>query len=218
MSAAILLPYWQNGNPARDRAAALVHAHLERFPGARLEARRTGLQAKTAALNALARFASDAGVLVCNDADTLVPHAQIAEGIRLAAEAPGLVYCYRSYWRLTRAASEALDDPAEIFEPTTEPDLEWHALDPVSTGCVAIRRASFTELGGFDERFGGARFEDMAFAARCVERWPTRRVEGDAFHLWHGARRDDDSPLDTDPDQVAANWRLYRDEYAPRGA
>jgi hypothetical protein len=40
-------------------------------------------------------------------------------------------------------------------------------------------------MGGFDERFVGWGFEDMAFQATIVGLYGHERIEGDVYHLWH---------------------------------
>jgi len=140
------------------------------------------------------RLLWDADPVVFVDADTIVPPDQIASAIRLAREAPGLVYGYTLYLR---------QRPGRL-------GYEDEFMAPPSMGCVAISRESFELVGGFDERFVGWGYEDVEFAQRCAERWPLRRVDGVATHLWHGSRRDDDSPLDADADDVAANLELFQ--------
>jgi GT2 family glycosyltransferase len=137
-------------------------------------------------------------VLVFNDADTIVPHEQIREAARLAAEQPGLVYGYSLYLSL-----------AEGAEPVSG-KVEREIVNSPSMGCAAISRECFERLGGFDESYQGWGYEDVDFAVRAAELWPLRRVEGPAYHLWHGGRRLDDAPDDSDPFEVAANYQLWK--------
>ncbi len=78
-----------------------------------------------------------------------------------------------------------------------------------SQGCSAVRRDLFLELGGLDERFSGWGYEDLEFNGRADEAGVTRRLPGELRHLWHGARREDDSPFDADPADVARNAALF---------
>jgi N-terminal domain of galactosyltransferase len=141
----------------------------------------------------------EAPVVVFNDADTVCPPGQIREAVRLAGERPGLVFAYDLYVRL-----------AEGVQPPEGDDFP-HSIDRIiensgSMGCVAISRACFEEVGGFDESYSGWGYEDLDFAQRCQALWPNRRVSGPVYHLWHGDRRADDSPLDSDETQVRANF------------
>lgn len=122
------------------------------------------------------------------DADTLTPHEQMHAALELAAAAPGLVYGYTLYVRMTAGGREG--------------ETIYNAP---SMGCAAISRACFDEVGGFDESFTGWGYEDLEFALRCNRLWRNRRVEGVCRHLWHGERNGDDSPADSDPDEVKAN-------------
>jgi predicted glycosyltransferase involved in capsule biosynthesis len=60
--------------------------------------------------------------------------------------------------------------------------------------CVVIRRDSFLRIKGYDPRFRGWGFEDVAFndIAQTVL-GPTTRVEGDLFHLWHPVDKTNDT-------------------------
>jgi hypothetical protein len=73
------------------------------------------------------------------------------------------------------------------------PDLDGMDMDvlvertnPISWSCcVAIPRRVWDDLGGFDERFIGWGFEDMAFQSAVCGLYGWERIEGDVYHLWH---------------------------------
>lgn len=138
-------------------------------------------------INNVAR-AVNSDVFVWNDADSLCPHEQILEAIRLAREAPGLVFAFDWYVRLTEDGSRG---------------QAWMAPD--SHACVAMRRDCFLEIGGMNENLVGWGPDDVDFNRRAAERWPHRRVHGEVVHLWHGDRRNDDSPTDTPVEVIEAN-------------
>lgn len=145
--------------------------------------------------------------IVFNDADSICPLKQIDEALRLAEEAPGLVFAYDLYCRLSPKATGKylVDPPEDLFELP----VEWTMPNSGSMACVAISRACFEEVGGFDETYVGWGYEDLDFAQRCNKLWPNRRVTGPVYHLWHGERNADDSPADSDPAQVAANLERW---------
>lgn len=140
---------------------------------------------------------TDSDLIVFNDADSICPPAQIEDAIQLAIESPGLVFAYDLYVRKTKEGRDG-----RIIHSSG------------SMACVAISRACFEEVGGFDESYVGWGYEDLDFAQRCNALWPNRRVPGPVYHLWHGDRRDDDSPLDSDPVQVKANEARWRSSTA----
>ncbi len=156
-----------------------------------------------AARNLSARM-TGSEVLVFNDADSIVSGNQIREASRLASIAPGLVFAYDLYVRASRRAS---------VQYAADPDFPLGAERVIhssgSMGCVAIQRECFDALGGFDEAYVGWGYEDLDFARRAGARWPLRRVTGPLFHLWHGERREDDSPVDSDAAQAVANAELF---------
>ena len=189
----IVVPF-RGGNPLREKALDEVLVHLQALEAVlwvsdapELEPFSPGAARNRGAANVRAE------VIVFNDADTLAERRATLAAVRLAALEPGLVYAYTIYYRRDRFGN-------------TEREL-WN---PPSLGCAAISRESFLELGGFDERYRGWGYEDCAFATAAGERYGApRRVEAAAFHLWHGGRRRDDSPEDSDAELVAANLQRW---------
>lgn len=208
----VIIPYKSGSSEARIFACLAVERHLIV----------AGFSVRVASLPSAASWSPGAArsegarvfniddPLVFNDADTICPPAQMFRAIELAEEAPGLVFAYDLYCRLTREMTERVRDAPVTADGF---DGEWgrmrHEGPPIlnsgSMGCVAISRACFEEVGGFDESYVGWGYEDLDFATRCNALWPNRRVTGPVFHLWHGDRRADDAPDDSDPDQVKAN-------------
>jgi hypothetical protein len=139
---------------------------------------------------------SSAEVVLVNDADCIVPEDQIVRAIALALELPGPVLAFTDYTRLNQAGA-----PERVVEGAP------------SQSCFAIRRHSFLTVGGYDERFEGWGYEDVAFNVACSRLWPLRRIPGPLYHLWHGERRPDDSPVSCDPDVTARNLELLTSEY-----
>lgn len=190
-----IVPYTSD-NPLRRRAFLQVCAYYrEHFPEWRritaCDTDRGGFH-KALAVNRAAALTDPSDVLLLNDADSICPPDHIREAVRLAGEEPGLVFAYTEYVRM-----DAHDKPF------------WHMADSGSTGCVAIRRACFDQAGGMDESYYGWGYEDLDFVRRCEALWPLRRVPGSLYHIWHGERREDDSPADSDPAHVAANLARY---------
>lgn len=218
----VLIP-WAPSSPARERALELVRDHLAPFrvllcPGSRERFNRGR------ALNQAVRYALSAerrgGVLVINDADSLCPHAQIERAAELALAEPGLVYAYTTYHRLSEKATGELanirrlfDD--DLYEQAMEGPFERELYYPPAQGCAAITGACYLELGGYDESYVGWGYEDIDFAERAGKLAPCRRVPGPLVHLWHGDRRGDDSPLEADPADVAANLARWEGKTVP---
>lgn len=186
----VIIPFRSDDGP-RERACTKVRLHLTEA-GLRWILFPAEPWSPGAARNLGAELTSD-DVLVFNDADTIVPAGQIREAVQAAGDEPGLVYAYTLYVRRDRSGRPV----REIFGSP-------------SLGCAAISRESFEQVGGFDESYIGWGYEDCDFARRCSERWPLRRVEGVAWHLWHGDRRGDDAPEDSDPDDVRANLERWQ--------
>lgn len=131
--------------------------------------------------------ASGAEILVLNDADSICPLDQVATAVELARDQAGMVFCYETYVRL-----DADGEPV------------WRQELAGSQGCMAIRRTAFLELGGYDPRFVGWGFEDLAFGLVCDAVFgKARRVPGNLYHLDHPRYEG------TWPEQERANELLY---------
>ncbi len=113
------------------------------------------------------------------------------------------MFAYTRYRRIDRETTETLTSPYQAFS-VRDDQIEWEKLQSGSHGCVAIRRSCWETVGGLDERFGMAGYEDLAFNTVCEAFWPSRRVLGDLFHLWHPRG------WDSDPGREAANLARYR--------
>lgn len=148
-------------------------------------------------------------VIVLNDCDSLVPAHQFYEMLNMAIDEPGIVFGYTRYRRLSKEASGRMKFPVEVFLARDD-DVEWEMALSGSHGCIAIRRECFLEAGGLDERFGACGYEDLAFNVVCESLWPSRRVAGDLFHIWHPRG------WDADPANERRNRELYEREYLSR--
>ena len=207
MSVAVLIPY--HPAPARDPLCWLVldyyqHAHPDWPVTVARNLERPFSKAK-AVNDAVRSLPPDVDVLVLNDADSICPPEQVREAVRLATEAPGLVFAFSFYHRLGKRETERAGSWQDVLDGTPE----WTMMGSGSHGCVAVQRDCFTAVGGLCEAFTGWGYEDLEFNARIETLWPSRRVDGHLFHLFHGDRRSDDSPLSESEDTVRANLALF---------
>lgn len=190
--AGIVIPFDPNSSAQRWKARWKVDEHLGAVALRKFHSRGRLPFSPGSARN-LGAATQGYDPIVFVDADTVCPAEQLYEAVRLAAEAPGLVFAYTMYVRLDRNGRSEQTIP-----------------NSGSMGAVAISRDAFYELDGFDDRFIGWGYEDLDFAFRAENRFGIRRVDGPCFHVWHGDRRSDDSPVDSDPNQVELNHALYQ--------
>ena len=123
-------------------------------------------------------------VLVIWDADLLVRPQQLEDAIRLAAAAPGMVLPFDRYAYLRRGMSEWLCRNPRSGLPIRARS-EWTMQGSVG-GLQVMSLDTFHQAGGFDPRFRGWGFEDVAFGeAASTLVAEHRRVPGDLLHLWH---------------------------------
>jgi len=154
----------------------------------------------------------DSPLLLLVDADSLCPPEEIQEALEMAQEAPGLVYCYTYYQQLDRIPTEyCLLHANDLLKAFEDWPIKLEIPGASSTGCVAISREAFLEVGGYDEFFTQWAPDDLDLRERCSELWPERRVPGILRHLWHGYRQKHDVPMDADFRNVKANYEyLYK--------
>ena len=183
---------------------------------------RTGTQhfCRSAAYN---RGLETAGtdIVVFSEADMLIPIEQIADGVQLAAEHPGLVVPFSRFMALTETA--ALKVRARQLHPA-DAHAEQVRGDRKSIGAVNIvSRETMRLIGGqYDPTFEGHAYDDdameLAFRICCG---PTRFVDGPGWHQWHVPGAFYATPESTEADRAATEanrqrYMLYRQAKTPQ--
>jgi GT2 family glycosyltransferase len=200
----VLLVPRRAGEPTRDRIWAFcklrwetVHPEWPIYEGNH----DVGSFNRSAAMNTAARLAdADApwDIAVVIDADIFIEPSHVREAVRIAAETGHVTWAHRKWRGLTKEATMKLIEPDLGFEldvfgrPLNEWDGEESDVDIIVgkttalswSCCFAIPRAAWEAIGGFDERFRGWGFEDMAFQSAAVA-YGHERVEGNVYHFWH---------------------------------
>lgn len=118
-------------------------------------------------------------------ADLVVPTGQLRCAVAKASLLGHLVHAHDHYHYLT-------EDATKLVLAGAEPDVsmaEWH--EPmIGNGPVAITRALWDTVGGYDEGFVGWGYEDVEFRLRCNRAGGEGWVPGPNFHLWHPVAAD----------------------------
>jgi hypothetical protein len=184
---AIVIPWRDGGDPHRQANFQYVRDYYEALNIGPVivsdDGNTTGPFNRSAAYNrGLAHTDSD--VIIWNEADTIIPAEQIAAGVMLAAEAPGVVIPFTERHELTPAAAKKVRAGAD---PWTG-DVEKVYGGGRSIGqCNITSRATLAAFGGrWCEKFSGWGYDDtLMFHAFKVLAGPPRWVEGKGVHLWH---------------------------------
>lgn len=197
MRLAVLVPFRPSNDLWRRPARNYVEQHLrDTFPNDPLFIVDDGFDpfSRGASITTWALPLHADVFLVC-DADLIVPAGQLREVVRLAGESPGLVIPFDRYLYLTPNQSKKITTPGFKHLPN-RPRHSWTMQGSVG-GAGAFNRATLDITGGYPPIFRSWGFEDEAFALLCDElAGPTRRVAGDALHLFHPVdpTNDENSP------------------------
>lgn len=213
MKTVVLVPYRPDGGH-RDRLWNFTkqwlqqhHPQWEIHEGASPD----GPFNRSAAVNLAARDAGDWQVAVIADADTIVPPRQLEQAVTTAATGGRLVAAFTNVVELAQGCAEQLLDTGDLSLNTLA--FEQIRTDAIATqsSALAISRALWDRIDGFDEKFVGWGGEDNAFwkAAEIYGGTP-QRVEGSAFHLWHEPATDRSTRhKDTGYQANLARWNRY---------
>jgi|GEM_PF-84680 len=123
---------------------------------------------------------SKSDIVVCHDADILVPQAYGLEILKLAGEGYQAIHPQRFLFCLEKKDTEVLDRGGRLIGmPTHRIRKNWQG------GTLAICKKAYWEIGGFDERFKDWTGEDREFFDRCRALKQFRSGYLPFVHLWH---------------------------------
>lgn len=186
----ILVP--RRAHPERDKLWAFARARWERhFPEIPIFEghHEDGPFNRSAAVNAAARSAGswDLGIVI--DADIFVARSQVLAAIDTAGATGRVTWAHRRWRGLHRDWTERhVRDRHDFGAELDRDDMDLYVerTNPISWSCcIVFPRRVFDDMGGFDERFRGWGFEDMAVQSAVVGLYGHERIEGDVYHLWH---------------------------------
>lgn len=83
------------------------------------------------------------------------------------------------------------------------------------SGALAVTRALWDVIGGFDNRFVDWGWDDLAFwAACCAIGGDYHRIAGDAFHLWHPRSRaeNEENPFHNQNEVLGRRYLAAKDD------
>lgn len=143
---------------------------------------------RAAGLNMAARMAGNWDVALFVDSDAYVPAKQITEALNKARETGKLVSAFTRVVELNQDASEDMLADSKLKMTHNEAEVERYRTEPILTQSLilAVPRALFERVHGFDENFVGWGGEDNAFWKACqIAGGEVLRVDGDVYHIWH---------------------------------
>lgn len=146
----------------------------------------TGLFNRAAAVNTAAQIAGNWDVAVVADADAWVPEKQLREAVRRARATGQVTSALSEVWMLPESVSSTILRAKGVPANITRPQVRKTASGETQSICLAVPRAVFEAIGGFDDGYRGWGGEDNAFwHAATVAAGEPNRVNGPAYHLYH---------------------------------
>jgi hypothetical protein len=155
---------------------------------------------RSAALNAAAHAAGAWDVAVIADADSIVDPANIRAAIERADDSQRMVIAYEVFAHLNQLMTQRV---RAGYSGPWEYGVDW-TLTGTFSSMIAVPRALWDQVGGFDVRFVGWGMEDVAFATAAKTLGDgLERLPGTLWHLWH-------EPAQRQADLEAANVALLQ--------
>lgn len=191
MTVAVIIPFRGRdfGDPLRQENLTRVVEHWQDYPGAdEVIVSSDGRDGnapfnRSAAYNrAAANTAAD--MLIFAEADLLIGYHQVDRAIRTADSGPGMVVPFSWFMALGEADSARVRAGKADPEDCDAAPVRGHRG---SIGAInVVSRHTLDLVGGYDEQFEGAWYDDDAMKiAFDMTAGPTRFVEGSGYHLWH---------------------------------
>lgn len=187
MTTVVLVP--RRGGGWRDRVWAHVQPEIEAlgYP-VYIADSDTEIFAITQAWNNAARAAGGWTKAILHLADHYVTPESVHAAV--AADHPGIVWCFDRVIRLNQAGNEAFFDGrrgAWQRSHLRRRQLPYPLRFPYNTyeGPRVVNRDLWEKVGGFDERSYGWGAEDQLFTDICNRVHPDRRMRGVLVDFWH---------------------------------
>lgn len=222
MTAVLVIPYRDRGiDPYRPQNLTFVTQWWKTYgnwPALVTGDGRTGPFCRSACYNHAVGDNPSADVFIFAEADVFCDPAQIAQGIDAARQRPGLVVGFSKFLEISEQDSIGVRDGTIAHDTATMTQIKG---DYGSNGAInIISRATYDLVGGYDECFSSAWFDDRAMAqAFEICCGPIRYIDGPVYHLFHasGGRP---GAVATDQDRAAtarnkARWKLYKQATTP---
>lgn len=202
MKVAILVP-WRTDDGARERVWRACKSRWEAlFPDWPVFEGESppGPFNRSAAINDAQRQAGPRDVYLVIDADVMLKPQNVKAAVERAAKTGKVTWAHRRWRGITQEATERLTRPDPIYAEGalgkggiqradfTDADLDLIIEKTTRMSwscCIAIRADAWETIGGFDERFAGWGFEDLAFQAAAGGLVGWDRIEGDVLNFWH---------------------------------
>jgi len=151
---------------------------------------------RSAAINQAARVADPWDVAVVVDSDSIPNEPeQVRAAVAQAAQERRMVVSYHRRLMLGQRGTQRViagrAGPMSAWERWVI--KEW---PDEQSGCIAVPRPLWDEVGGFDEMFSGWGWEDVGFRVACDTFGDgIGRVDGIIWHLWHPTSQENNTKL-----------------------
>jgi GT2 family glycosyltransferase len=182
MSTVILVPR-RADNDWRDKLWNFARKHWEELGFDIVEGdHNEGPFNRSAAINTAARLAGDWDTAIVIDSDVIVNLNVVRDGITVSNEMDRIVFPFRVRQTLNHGMTSRI---LSGYNGSWVAGIKGSFHDNLSS-CLVVPRSVWDAVGGFDERFIGWGWEDVAFKiAADTMAGNAMRLPGDLWHLWH---------------------------------
>jgi len=171
---------------------------------------------RSAAINTAAKKAGDWDIAVIADSDSFVHPEQLTAAVALAKKTRRLVIPHSRWVNVTMDESMEFLRSGQLLY-----DKKRDIYNATVSSVLVVPREVWDSVNGFDQRFKGWGWEDVAFMEAVeVLAQGHIRLEGSVYHLAH-ARPEADVNRQLDPGYIAnrnhwRNYKLAKGEYGMR--
>lgn len=131
---------------------------------------------------------SDGDIIIIADADTLFVPSVMDTAVKMVRDTKyEWVMPYTTYYNAHEDWSMSFRQHPRPLQEEDERNIHFeHQLPGATSGVLVLSRLAFDAVNGYDERFVGWGWEDIAFSCALNSQCgPLTRVPGYVVHLWH---------------------------------
>jgi len=175
-----LVPWRPEPTGAREELYRVVRPYLDALGWPVFEGDGPGPWSRARAVNAAAELAEDWEAALIADADTIPERMAVLSAVQLAVARGGAIRPHDTLYSLNPVQTRLV-----ARKGLKALNLYVRQRTLPGGGLLAISRAAWDAVDGYDERYVGWGHEDSDLHTRLLARADWDRIPGVAYHLFH---------------------------------